>query len=591
MFKINGEDIETKYMLEVASEGDTRERAYLNHKYIKPFFESTKIQIPEFKNNGTPMTFCTKGGRPSFTEVISYAPAPPPSEDVQEWNIVFSKPDTKTPTTNFLSVWSTNNGETTESASTCYIIEMVAGGGGGTGGGAILAGVGGGAGAYAVIMVNTEELPYNESGGTYSYAKVRVRIKPLNDSPSSSDYGGIGASNRGSATSGRDVEVVYEESGKEKIVITCRGGKGANAGDVGSGGTINISDDLPEAISVLYYTNGLSANGGVSASTITCPQNTLIVGFENEGDEYKLTRGGFNGVTEGGGASSGAPSQFGNGGIEGKTNNGYDGGDADINANGAGGGGGHGKAFSQSNGGNGGRPKIIVYTEPIEPITFSNASWTEIDNIASVGKASVFFSVGDEKTITLSTGEKITLVILGFDHDDLSNSSGKAKITIGMKNLLTTEYKMESSSTCWGWDRSYMRNYTMPALFLELPADLQKVIKPVNKRAMEGLGSTDIVISSDKLWLLAEAEIEEKDNTSPYLAEGEQYEYWRSVKDGNNYKDRIKYLSNDESRASSWWLRSCDTLFKNQYSIVDPQGHMSSSSPSSDTRISYCFCV
>ena len=136
-----------------------------------------------------------------------------------------------------------------------------------------------------------------------------------------------------------------------------------------------------------------------------------------------------------------------------------------------------------------------------------------------------------------------------------------------------------------------MRNYTMPALFLELPADLQKVIKPVNKRAMEGLGSTDIVISSDKLWLLAEAEIEEKDNTSPYLAEGEQYEYWRSVKDGNNYKDRIKYLSNDESRASSWWLRSCDTLFKNQYSIVDPQGHMSSSSPSSDTRISYCFCV
>ena len=469
--------------------------------------------------------------------------------------------------------------------------EMVAGGGGGTGGGAILAGVGGGAGAYAVIMVNTEELPYNESGGTYSYAKVRVRIKPLNDSPSSSDYGGIGASNRGSATSGRDVEVVYEESGEEKIVITCQGGKGANAGDAGSGGTINISDGLPEAISVLYYTNGLSANGGVSANTITCPQNTLIVGFENEGDEYKLTRGGFNGVTEGGGASSGAPSQFGNGGIEGKTNNGYDGGDADINANGAGGGGGHGKAFSQSNGGNGGRPKIIVYTEPIEPITFSNASWTEIDNIASVGKASVFFSVGDEKTITLSTGEKITLVILGFDHDDLSNSSGKAKITIGMKNLLTTDYKMESSSTCWGWDRSYMRNYTMPALFLELPADLQKVIKPVNKRAMEGLGSTDIVISSDKLWLLAEAEIEEKDNTSPYLAEGEQYEYWRSVKDGNNYKDRIKYLSNDESRASSWWLRSSDTLFKNQYSIVDPQGHMSSSSPSSDTRISYCFCV
>ena len=136
-----------------------------------------------------------------------------------------------------------------------------------------------------------------------------------------------------------------------------------------------------------------------------------------------------------------------------------------------------------------------------------------------------------------------------------------------------------------------MHNYERPELFLELPADSQKVIKPVNKRAMEGLGSTDSVISSDKLWLLAEAEIEEKEITSPYLAEGEQYEYWRSIKDGNSYQDRMKYPSNDESRARAWWLRSQDTLFNNRYSSIDPQGGMSGFDPSGELRVSYCFCV
>ena len=93
--------------------------------------------------------------------------------------------------------------------------------------------------------------------------------------------------------------------------------------------------------------------------------------------------------------------------------------------------------------------------------TFTTAEWDDISRIAAAGDAQKFFNVGDEKTVELSTGEVITLVILGFNHDDLT-SGGKAPITIGMKNLLATRYAMNSSNTnAGGWDQSKMRTETM----------------------------------------------------------------------------------------------------------------------------------
>lgn len=69
--------------------------------------------------------------------------------------------------------------------------------------------------------------------------------------------------------------------------------------------------------------------------------------------------------------------------------------------------------------------------------SFEKASWSDIAALSESGSADKYFSVGDEKTISLTTGEQVTLVILGFDHDDLTGG-GKAGMTIGMKNLLAT---------------------------------------------------------------------------------------------------------------------------------------------------------
>ena len=222
--------------------------------------------------------------------------------------------------------------------------------------------------------------------------------------------------------------------------------------------------------------------------------------------------------------------------------------------------------------------------------SFEKASWSDIAALSESGSADKYFSVGDEKTISLTTGEQVTLVILGFDHDDLT-SGGKAGMTIGMKNLLATTYRMNATGTnAGGWDESEMRTSTMATLLSQLPSDLQGVIKQVNKKATAGSQSTSITTSADKLWLLAEVEVDGT-TSAGYADEGEQYEYWKTVKDGTVAADRIKYLSNGSGSAYSWWLRSPNVSYSTYFRGFASTGVVGSSSAHNTRGVSFGFCV
>ena len=222
--------------------------------------------------------------------------------------------------------------------------------------------------------------------------------------------------------------------------------------------------------------------------------------------------------------------------------------------------------------------------------SFEKASWSDIAALSESGSADKYFSVGDEKTISLTTGEQVTFVILGFDHDDLT-SGGKAGMTIGMKNLLATTYRMNATGTnAGGWDESEMRTSTMATLLSQLPSDLQGVIKQVNKKATAGSQSTSITTSADKLWLLAEVEVDGT-TSAGYADEGEQYEYWKTVKDGTVAADRIKYLSNGSGSAYSWWLRSPSVSNSNSFRGILSTGGVSGYSANITRGVSFGFCV
>ena len=222
--------------------------------------------------------------------------------------------------------------------------------------------------------------------------------------------------------------------------------------------------------------------------------------------------------------------------------------------------------------------------------SFEKASWSDIAALSESGSADKYFSVGDEKTISLTTGEQVTLVILGFDHDNLTGG-GKAGMSIGMKNLLATKYRMNATATNeGGWDESEMRTSTMATLLSQLPSDLQGVIKQVNKKATAGSQSTSITTSADKLWLLAEVEVDGT-TSAGYADEGEQYEYWKTVKDGTVAADRIKYLSNGSGSANSWWLRSPSVSYSNAFRFIDSTGLVNNSYAHYARGVSFGFCV
>lgn len=259
-----------------------------------------------------------------------------------------------------------------------------------------------------------------------------------------------------------------------------------------------------------------------------------------------------------------------------------------------------------------GEPSPGIQKIEIEERSFGNMSWSEIAEISEAGKAREYFSVGDEKTIELTNGNHpITLVILGFDHDDLSDGSGKAGITIGTKYMPAILAKINSTVTnAGGWDECMMRTNVMADWLLELPSDLQSVIKQVNKKASAGNASSSITTSADKLWLLAMSEIFSatsienahltslKDDANTYKAEGTQYEYYRNLIGDNNGSTEanpllIKYIKDRDGEiyAHDWWLRSSTVGDTNTFYNIFTTGALLVSGVNSSKGIAVCFCV
>lgn len=224
-------------------------------------------------------------------------------------------------------------------------------------------------------------------------------------------------------------------------------------------------------------------------------------------------------------------------------------------------------------------------------VDFATDSWETISAACKDGSHKTVYQVGDTKDITLSTGETITVAIMGFDHDDLSDGSGKAPITLGMTELLATTYPMNSTNTnVGGWDESKMRTSTMAALLSQLPSELQSTIKQVNKKATAGSKSTVITTSADKLWLFAEVEVDGTTSVG-YADEGEQYEYWKTVKNGKKDSDRIRKKSNGSGSVSDWWLRTPSLNYATTFRKFGSGGYLAYGTATFREGVSFGFCI
>lgn len=185
--------------------------------------------------------------------------------------------------------------------------------------------------------------------------------------------------------------------------------------------------------------------------------------------------------------------------------------------------------------------------------SFADASWATIDAYAKSGIYKLAFKVGAEKSFQSISNKNYTVTILGFDHDDISDGSGKAKIIIGMTTV--GDYVIMDSVnyevSCWRY--TDMRQTTMVNLFEDLPFDSQEVIKEVKKYSIQwGVQPSNPALdtTNDKLWLLSKREIT---NSLGDENERTQYEYWRTIKNGATPAGGVKRSGPSTSATALDW--------------------------------------
>ena len=186
----------------------------------------------------------------------------------------------------------------------------------------------------------------------------------------------------------------------------------------------------------------------------------------------------------------------------------------------------------------------------VNPV-FADNTWEEIVAACQSGSVPSSWAVGDQKPITID-GHEYLIDIIGKNHDEYSDGSGKAPLTLQFHETYVVGYGMHNQSvnSC-GWESSEMRTSRLPGILSLMPQIVRTSIKEVRKLTSAGGNSSTIVTTADKLFLLSEVEVFGTTANS-YSGEGTQYEYYKT-------RDKIKCEINSgvyKGNAEPWWERS-----------------------------------
>lgn len=138
----------------------------------------------------------------------------------------------------------------------------------------------------------------------------------------------------------------------------------------------------------------------------------------------------------------------------------------------------------------------------IESITFAGSSWSNIARVCEAGEAENYFKLGDTRDIVCN-GNTYQVQIIGINHDDLADGSGKA----GISCVLTGSYgnyAYNSSSANVEWPDCSLRTYCNGTIYNGLESDLKSVVKQVVKKSFKTGGSNS---ANDYCWVLSGREV------------------------------------------------------------------------------------
>ena len=203
-------------------------------------------------------------------------------------------------------------------------------------------------------------------------------------------------------------------------------------------------------------------------------------------------------------------------------------------------------------------------------------------------KAKAAMNAGTKFSMKLTDGQTLEYRIIGINHDDIADGSGKAGLTF-LTTSTTISSRMKATDTnAGGWEKSELRQkMNSGEIWNLMPSDFQSNVKSVKKLTNNVDGKTKdaaVTATSDKLFLLSYSEIVPTSywaSSYPWTSsEGTQYEAFKG-------KVTENYAGNDCLKIGiGWWERSAlpDSLsFLSIYSSGDP-------SYSHCATNAYCVC-
>lgn len=142
-------------------------------------------------------------------------------------------------------------------------------------------------------------------------------------------------------------------------------------------------------------------------------------------------------------------------------------------------------------------------------------------------KAKAAMDAGTKFSTKLTDGKTLEYRIVGINHDDLADGSGKAGLTFEATNSALGYQKMNATNTnAGGWEKSELRGRLNSGdLWSLLPAELQSKVKAVKKLTdNQGGGKAGTpTATTDKVFLLSATEV-----WGDMQSDGTQYEYYKS---------------------------------------------------------------
>lgn len=189
----------------------------------------------------------------------------------------------------------------------------------------------------------------------------------------------------------------------------------------------------------------------------------------------------------------------------------------------------------------------------IDPV-FGNNSWAAIIKACQEKQVPSTWNVGDSCNMTINK-KTYAIDIIGKNHDDYADGSGKAPLTFQMHTTYATQYKMNGaeSNSC-GWKNCLVRtSNAFPALKKVMPAEVVAALKAVTKKTTAGGASSAIDTTADTLFLLSEIEVQGT-RTHSYAGEGTQYAYYQTA--ANREKNRAWYLRSPRISSTSCFCRT-----------------------------------